>query len=82
MLCALWEYRDAIGTGPANDDKARKQQDRFFQLVHALDGKETPPKAQAASQPPGPATPSPQALADLNRRLLELTAMQPQVDPA
>jgi hypothetical protein len=78
VLRALWEYRDATSPSPANDDRARKEQDRFFQMVHALDGKGAPPKAQAAAPPPGPAAPSPQTLADLNRRLLDLTAMQPQ----
>jgi hypothetical protein len=78
VLRALWEFRDAASGGPANDDKTRKEQERFFQIVHALDGKEAPPKPKAAASPPGPASPSSQALADLNQRLLDLTAMQPQ----
>ena len=52
-LRALWEYREAIiGAPPANDEKARHREARFFQLVHAMDGKGGPARPQGAASPP------------------------------
>jgi len=69
-LRALWEYADACnGPHDNKDDKAKHQETRFFQLVHAMDGKGGPVRPQAAGHSPGPLSPSPQAVADLQDRL-------------
>lgn len=79
-LCALWEYRDAI-RGPFNkqDEKVRHQQDRFFQIIQTIDKSIKPARQQGQSHPlHTPASPSPQALYDLNDRLLKLSTLKPQ----
>jgi hypothetical protein len=78
-LRSLWEYREAINEAPDNrDDRGRQQEARFFQLVHAMDGKGVPVRPQASHQSPASAIPSSQALAALQDRLLKLTALKPQ----
>ena len=77
-LCALWEYRDAI-RGPFNeqDEKIKHQKNRFFQIVQTIDGSIRPARPQ--SHPLNtPASPSPQALQDLDDRLLKLSTLKPQ----
>jgi Restriction endonuclease len=75
-LRALWEYREAINGSSATDDDKTK---RFFELVHALDGKGSPFRSGIAKAPPGIiSAPSSNSLAELNRRLLALTAMNAQ----
>ena len=77
-LCALWEYRDAI-RGPFNeqDEKIKHQKNRFFQIVQTIDGSIRPARPQ--SHPLNtPASPSPQALQDLDDRLSKLSTLKPQ----
>lgn len=79
VLRALWEYADASNGPPASkDDKARHQETCFFQLVHAMDGKGGPVRPQAASHTPGTLSPSPQAVADLQSRLLQMSTLKAQ----
>lgn len=78
-LRALWEYADA-SNGPADskDDKARHQEARFFQLVRATDGKGGLVGPQASGHAPCTLSSSPQAVADLQDRLLKLSALKAQ----
>jgi hypothetical protein len=79
-LCALWEYRDAIH-GPFNeqDEKVKHQRNRFFQIVRLVDSSIKPAWEQGQSYPSNTsASPSPQALHDLNNRLLILPTLKPQ----
>ena len=77
-LCSLWEYRDAIrGPFDEQDEKVRHQKNRFFQIVQTIDGSIRPARPQ--SHPLNtPASPSPQALQDLDDRLLKLSTLKPQ----
>jgi len=79
-LCSLWEYRDAIrGPFDEQDEKVRHQKNRFFQIVQTIDGTIKPARQQGQSYPlHTPASPSPQALHDLNDRLLKLSTLKPQ----
>jgi hypothetical protein len=78
-LCALWEYRDAIrGPFSAQDERVKHQTNRFFQIVQTIDGSIRPAR-QGQSHPLNtPASPSPQALQNLNDRLLKLSTLKPQ----
>jgi hypothetical protein len=78
-LCALWEYRDAIrGPFSEQDEKVKHQTNRFFQIVQTIDGSIRPAR-QGQNHPLNtPASPSPQALQDLNDRLLKLSTLKPQ----
>jgi Restriction endonuclease len=78
-LRALWDYRFAI-SGPSNDgdQAALHRQDRFFQIVHAMDGKGAPRQAQTASPTASSFEPDRQALDALSDRLLQLTALKGQ----
>lgn len=78
-LRAFWEYRDAVyGPFDQKDEKIRQQETRFLQLVHAMDGKGVPVRKEARNPAPCAASPSAQALAELNGRLLTLTTMKAQ----
>jgi hypothetical protein len=75
-LRALWEYREAINGSSATDHDKTK---RFFELVHAMDGKGSPFRSGVAKAPPDIiSAPSSKTLAELNCRLLTLTAMNAQ----
>jgi len=77
-LCSLWEYRDAIrGPFDEQDEKVRHQKNRFFQIVQTIDGTIKPARQQSYPLHT-PASPSPQALHDLNDRLLKLSTLKPQ----
>jgi hypothetical protein len=79
-LCALWEYRDAI-RGPFNDqdEKVKHQSNRFFQILRLIDSSIKPARPPSQSYPfNAPTSPSPQALQDLNDRLLKLSMLKPQ----
>jgi hypothetical protein len=78
-LRALWEYRDAVhGPIDQGDEKARQLEARFFQLVHAMDGKGGPVRQETQKPRSTVVSPPPQALAELNDRLLGLTKMKAQ----
>jgi hypothetical protein len=76
-LMALWEYREAIN-GPSATDKTKHQEARFFELVHAMDGKGSPVRSGVAKSMPSIISPPSKALAELNCRLIALTAMNAQ----
>ena len=78
-LRALWEYRDAVHAPiDKGDEKARQQEARFFQLVDAMDGKGRPARQETGKPVSAGLSPPPQALAELNDRLLRLAAMKAQ----
>jgi hypothetical protein len=78
-LRALWDYRSAISGAPNEGDQAAlHRQDRFFQLVHAMDGKGVPGRSQTASSSASSFEPDHRALAALGDRLLQLTALKGQ----
>jgi Restriction endonuclease len=77
-LRALWEYRGATRGTSGMDEKTTLQESRFFQLVHAMDGKGGPARQETGKPAPGIITPPRQALAELNARLLSLTTMKAQ----
>jgi hypothetical protein len=78
-LRALWEYREAInGPSATDNDKIKHQEERFFELVHAMDGKGSSVRSGVAKSMPGIISPPSKALAELNCRLLALTAMSAQ----
>jgi Restriction endonuclease len=75
-LRALWEYREAIASpSSAGDDKAARQQERFFALVSAMDGKGGVPRSTARQPSPTFFCPPTQALAALNTQYLTLMSM-------
>jgi hypothetical protein len=78
-LRTLWEYRDAI-RGPFNeqDERVKHQKTRFLQIVQTIAGSSgTVQQGQSQSSRTAPSA-TPQALQDLNRRLLKLAALKPQ----
>jgi len=78
-LRALWEYRDAVyGPFDKGDEKARHQEARFFQLVHAMDGKGGPVRQETGKPHSTVVSPPAQALAELNDRLLGFATMKAQ----
>jgi hypothetical protein len=78
-LRAIWEYRDAVyGPFDKSDEKARHQEGRFFQLVHAMDGKGGPVRQETGKPHSAVVSPPAQALAELNDRLLRLATMKAQ----
>ena len=78
-LRALWDYKLTV-SGPIDnkDEKARHQSDRFFALVHRLDGKGGLVRQAANGSSSALAGPSQTQLSALNDELLKLTAMTAQ----
>ena len=79
VLRGLWKYREDVN-GPLDraDAKAVHQETRFFQVVHALDGKGIPARPDLTKPEPNFVSPPRQSLGHMNDRLLTLTLMQPQ----
>ena len=78
-LRALWEYREAV-TGPSDyrDEKVRRQEARFFQIVDAMDGKGGPARREAGAAAPGLVTPPAKAIAELYAGWVRLMALKAQ----
>ena len=79
-LCTLWEYRASVrGPFDEQDAKVKHQRNRFFQIVQMIDRSISPSRQQDWGYSSNtPASPSPQALYNLNDRLLMLSALKPQ----
>ena len=75
---ALWEYWDAI-SGPFNeqDENVKHQKKRFLQIVQTIEGSSGTPRQEQNQPSTGVINLAPQALEDLNCRLLKLTALNP-----
>lgn len=78
-LRALWNYRNTIkGSLDTKDEIAKQQEERFFQLVHAMDGKGGAVQRDNKAKFSGFITSPRQALTELNDRLLKLVTLKAQ----